>query len=131
MGPKGMIAQWTDRLFAAVYRFRLRSRVSGKAQRHHLISNPWHAVSIESGSDICDNCCKAAGALQGQRFLSSEAPTLPLQGCSNPRSCHCRYRHHPDRRHERRRTMDYGFPSAPHNGIERRRGARGRRSTDL
>jgi hypothetical protein len=126
-----MIAEWSNRLFAAVYRFRVRSQVSGKAPHHQLISNPWHAVSIETGSDVCGSCCQAAGALQGQRFLSSDAPTLPLRGCTNPSGCQCRYRHHPDRRHDRRRTMDYGFANRLYNGTERRGAPHGRRITDV
>ena len=126
-----MLAEWSDRLVAALYRFRLRSRVSGKVSRHQMISNPWHAVSIASGSELSGApCCAAAMELQGQRFLSTEAPTLPLAGCSNPKACRCRYQHHPDRRHERRRTVDYGYRNAMYSGAERRSIVQGRRTTD-
>jgi len=128
-----MITEWPNRLVAAVYRFRLRSLASGKAQHHQLICNPWHAVSIATGSMVTGACpCKAAVALQGQRFLSAEAPKLPLRGCSNPKGCQCSYRHHADRRNDPRRAIDYDLPSNLFTGIERRAAARGRRrATDI
>lgn len=59
------------------------------------LSNPWHAVTVQYGSKHC----KAVEELAGQRFLSKEAPKLPLRGCTEPQ-CSCRYRKHEDRRHE-------------------------------
>jgi hypothetical protein len=53
----------------------------------------FHAVSVEPG----DNCCHSARALKGRRFLSREAPSLPLKNCMNPK-CTCSYVHHEDRR---------------------------------
>ena len=40
--------------------------------------------------------------LETQRFLSSEAPLLPLVGCTET-SCQCRYVHYADRRDRDRR----------------------------
>ena len=48
----------------------------------------YHAVSIEPGR----NCCHEARELKGKRFLSREAPTLPLRNCSSD-NCLCRYEH--------------------------------------
>lgn len=59
------------------------------------LSNPWHAVTVQYGSKHC----KAVEELAGQRFLSKDAPKLPLRGCTEPQ-CSCRYRKHEDRRHE-------------------------------
>jgi hypothetical protein len=62
----------------------------------------WHAVSIlPKGA-----CCEAALALRNARFLSAEAPRLPLAQCSTPTSCGCAYKHHPDRRGSPRRKDD-------------------------
>jgi hypothetical protein len=56
-------------------------------------SNPWHAVTILPGPKRC----AAATRVLGERYLSSEAPLLPLKECTEP-DCRCRYRHHDDRR---------------------------------
>ena len=63
----------------------------------------WHAVSIAPG----DRCCAAARDLVGQRFLSREAPTLPLAGCTQS-NCSCRYAHYDDRRKGPRRATELG-----------------------
>jgi hypothetical protein len=87
----------------------------------------WHAVSIVSSAA----CCPAARGLLGSRFLSKEAPRLPLRHCSMSAECRCSYQHHDDRRALSRRTPDPWSPGKGfHSGEERRR-ERGRRSTDL
>jgi hypothetical protein len=72
------------------------------------VTNPWHSVTIQAGP----RRCKAAEALAGQRFLSKDAPTLPLKGCNEP-ACSCRYRHYDDRRHAGVPLDDNGVP-LPH-----------------
>ena len=57
----------------------------------------YHCVELVIPYDACD----AAMELHGKRFLSAEAPTLPLPGCGQ--TCGCRFKHHNDRRHEERR----------------------------
>ncbi len=92
------------------------------------ISNPWHAVSVDCGRQGCT----PAQQLGNQRFLSGQAPKLPLVSCSNPMGCRCVYKHHDDRRATPRRMLDNGTSlrsSAPFIG-EERRNARGRRATD-
>ena|SRR6516162_8246100 len=85
----------------------------------------WNAVSVvTSGSG-----CEAARALKGQRFLSADAPRLPLPQCSSPMTCQCVYRKYADRRAGPRREVEKtGLHRSPDQ--ERRR-KRGRRSTDL
>ncbi len=62
------------------------------------VNNRWHAITIVgSGS-----ACAAAEACRGKRFLSAEAPRLPLADCDVKR-CDCRYRHYADRRGSPRR----------------------------
>lgn len=56
-------------------------------------TQPFHAVSI---SPVV-NCCPAAHEISAQRFLSEEAPALPLTTCS-VEACQCRYIHYSDRR---------------------------------
>jgi hypothetical protein len=96
----------------------------GKAAAHR--STPWHAVSVVTGRW----CCDAARSFIGTRFLSREAPRLPLAQCSAAEACSCSYRHHPDRRTTPRRKDEA-------MGIRRmapvpneRRGDRGRRADD-
>jgi hypothetical protein len=87
----------------------------------------WSAVSILPGSIGCD----AARALRGQRFLSAQAPRIPLAECTWAEGCRCVYRKFADRRLGPRRTEDHpGMRRSGHGGLERRIG-RGRRSTDL
>jgi hypothetical protein len=71
--------------------------------------------------------CQAALACKGKRFLSSEAPRLPLKQCDAAR-CDCRYRHFPDRRGEPRRAEETG--AADKRVHSNRRETRGRRATD-
>ena len=62
----------------------------------------FRAVSIQ----ICPQACAAAKKLRDKRFLSGQAPMLPLADC-NVKDCKCKFVHHKDRRsHEDRR-----FPS--------------------
>jgi hypothetical protein len=83
---------------------------------------PWHAVMIAAPPSACE----AALACKGKRFLSTEAPWLPLEECDVKR-CNCRYRHYEDRRGESRRR-DAKPAAAPEQSNRRR--SRGRRATD-
>jgi hypothetical protein len=60
----------------------------------------WHAVSIVAGS----HACAAVQRLHGKRYLPAEAPRLPLTTCGHQEQCTCKYRHHPDRRADQRRS---------------------------
>jgi hypothetical protein len=93
--------------------------------RIHL-TNPWHAVAIRSPQPACP----AAAKLGKRRFLSREAPTLPLADCPAPQKCRCIYQHFDDRRTLSRRAADEGRPAPPYNGNDRRC-APGRRKTDV
>lgn len=89
-------------------------------------SNRWSAVSI-----VCTSAsCAAAQALKGRRYLSADAPRLPLTDCPLSETCPCVYRKYADRRAgPRREAEDSGLRrSSPQP--ERRRN-RGRRSTDF
>lgn len=92
--------------------------------RRHWITNPWHAVSISATA----NACSCARKLSRARFLSKDAPALPLVGCSS-RKCDCHYRHHQDRRNELRRESDVGA-SSRHWMRQERRSSAGRRVND-
>lgn len=68
------------------------------------IKSNFHSVEIVN--DAMD--CTRANSLQGQRYLSAQAPTLPLKGC-NSSPCRCRYVHHADRRKfDEERRIQFG-----------------------
>jgi hypothetical protein len=82
-------------------------------------------VAIEVGED-CE--CSAAQSHANERFLSEDAPRLPLDECNDPGRCRCTYHHFDDRRTALRRESDMGMPvrDPPVN----QRGGVGRRITD-
>jgi hypothetical protein len=99
-------------------------RANNNKNAHYHITNPYHAVSIVPGA----TCCNAARDLRAQRFLSREAPPLPLAACTvSP--CRCSYKHFDDRRTKARRAVDRMGQTAPWSGAERRAPS-GRRQTD-
>jgi len=128
---RGTRMKWTEGLRSAIHRLRLRREFSGRVDTpHHRISNPWHAVSVESGL----YACRAALDLRGKRMLSREAPVLPLVACPHADQCTCRFRHHADRRAVDRRARDAGLPTGAFlngTGPERRGPSHGRRKTDV
>ena len=65
-------------------------------------STPFHAVSMKLTADSCT----AAKDLAGKRFLSADAPALPLREC-NAANCDCRFVHHGDRRHPNDRRSPF------------------------
>jgi hypothetical protein len=76
------------------------------------------AVTIRPGKVACTAVVKVVG----ERFLCTEAPTLPLPTCDQA-SCDCQYLHHKDRRPnlDRRSTGGtYGRNRPPLGGDERR-----------
>jgi hypothetical protein len=94
-------------------------------QRPAAATNPYHAVSILPGA----TGCAAAFRFARQRFLSRQAPRLPLPSCDS-RTCACRFKHHKDRRAGPRRNSDVGMMmTASPKGKERRQ-SRGRRAED-
>lgn len=99
-------------------------RAGPKRARVSTLNHLFHGIAIESG----DDACKAARRLSGHRFLSEEAPILPLETCTCVDACQCVYRHFSDRRTEPRRDADMGLPLR-HVAEEKRAGG-GRRITD-
>lgn len=87
----------------------------------------WHSVSVVNKG----YCCEALTELLGKRFLSQEAPRLPLANCTKSSDCRCSYQHHEDRRAEPRRRQEVGgFWPEQYRGNERHT-VRGRRATDV
>jgi len=94
-------------------------------------SNAYHCVEIDYSSDPC----AAVKKMEGQRFLSDEAPMFPLPGCTS-RSCQCRYVHYDDRRDrpDRRDPWETALGAKPKKDTIPETGERrtitGRRSDD-
>jgi len=75
--------------------------------------SPYHCVEVKMPYDACEEVLK----LHGKRFLSAEAPMLPVSGCDQ--HCSCKFKHHNDRRLEDRR--DAFSPSGIHFSGEKNR----------
>jgi hypothetical protein len=102
----------------------------GKAKTPGESSSPnsaYKAVSIHSYKDRCTD----VQALVGQRFLSSEAPPLPLESCTSEK-CRCVYMHHIDRRGGTDRRVIHGHEGVfVYPGSHDRRIYLGRRASNL
>ena len=61
-----------------------------------MYTGEYRAVSIHHSA----RCCRSVAALDGKRFLSNNAPTLPLANCTTPGLCQCEYRTLNDRRED-------------------------------
>jgi len=90
------------------------------------VRKDWHAVSIVPKGASCE----AALALRGSRFLSKEAPRLPLEQCTTPKTCACAYKHHADRRGQPRRKDEAAGLRRTKVDQERRAQGDRRRSDD-
>lgn len=89
--------------------------------------NKYHCVEVRSGAGACN----AVKQLASIRFLSDQAPMLPLTGCTAEK-CTCAYIHHDDRREDDRRNpyrRGFGEPSASVSSERRVKHDR-RKSTD-
>ena len=80
-----------------------------------LQKNPYHCVSVEHGLYACATVRRMAET----RYLSKDAPPLPLPTCGGNRRCQCRYVHFDDRRVEERRTT-FGRSAAHPSSDDRR-----------
>ncbi|MBT0963935.1 hypothetical protein [Denitromonas iodatirespirans] len=104
----------------------MRGRPSDEEDEDDSASHPYHGVAINPG----EGACRTAQTLKGLRFLSDEAPLLPLASCDASR-CRCTFTHFKDRRRGDRRNP-YRPETLQHisKGLEDRRTRRGRRTTD-
>lgn len=89
-----------------------------------VTTTKYHSVSIRTAG----KSCSAANAIEGQRYLSSEAPQLPLADCDRPEKCRCRFIHHEDRRSGDERRNPYRHSISADTGSyreeQRKRGDR-------
>jgi hypothetical protein len=85
----------------------------------------YHAVAIVPKTSSCEEARSVAGV----RYLSREAPPLPLPTCPQPERCRCRFEKFDDRRQDDDRR-DIASSGRWYAGEEKRRQPRGRRITD-
>jgi hypothetical protein len=86
----------------------------------------WHAVTVV----LRESSCAAAALCRNTKFLSREAPRLPLPTCPHPEKCPCTFRHYEDRRAGPRRSADIGGGLSSEKRDINRRASVGRRATD-
>jgi len=87
-------------------------------------ASKWHAVTVV----LQTSSCAAAAMCRNTRYLSREAPRLPLPKCPHPEECQCTFKHLEDRRTGVRRSADVGKGSD--KPATERRAKRGRRERD-
>ncbi|WP_439100913.1 hypothetical protein [Congregibacter sp.] len=80
------------KLFYANHRKQSRDNHADKS-RAQAPRAPYAAVSVKP----CPNSCAMAFETSNVRYLTSAAPSLPLEGCNSP-GCQCSFRQHQDRR---------------------------------
>jgi len=102
---------------------KLQPRPAPPPVNHYAAQNPFHAVSVL----VAGSCCQDARKAAGERYLSRNAPPLPLPGCNMPETCNCRFKKHIDRRHHDRRA--FGSEQRWYPGTNRRAPG-GRRASD-
>ena len=86
----------------------------------------YRAVTVRIG----DEPCQAVLETSGKRYLSAEAPFLPLKDCDRQEQCSCRYQHYKDRRKGPRRGEEIGMPGKKDAEQAERRMVPGRRAED-
>jgi hypothetical protein len=86
----------------------------------------WHAVCIKPKGIACE----AVQAYRAARFLSHEAPRLPLPDCTVSDTCACVYKHHADRRAQPRRQAEREGLQRSAKVDKERRLSRDRRKSD-
>ena len=90
------------------------------------VASHWHAVAIRPKGQ----CCDAVQAQRTARFLSNDAPRLPLAECSTSDTCTCVYKHHEDRRLKPRRQDEKDGLRRSATVTQERRMRHDRRKTD-
>jgi len=111
----------------------------GKMSREHHAKKPtpiakpkrpngtgdFRAVEIAPSN----KCCPAAMHATRRPYLMREAPRLPLEACTMPTSCSCKFRKHADRRDSDRRLFGAAETNRWFAGVDIRT-HRGRRSSE-
>ena len=116
---------WLNQVTSFKPRFSLKLPFASRADQTCV--SPFHAVEIR----CTKNACQAAQDAHGKRYVSAEAPLLPLDQCDRLDRCKCRYQHYEDRRGDSRRGAESGLPTQSDPKRAERRHVKGRRSKDI
>lgn len=105
-----------------------RNKAQELAEKNPHLNNTgaFHAVAIK----YSESACAAAKEMTGRRFLSKDAPRLPLPECDMA-ECRCSFAHYDDRRTGRERRSPFaqrGISGATGAYEKERRGRNDRRS---
>ena len=112
----------------------------GKISREHPANKPTPIVrpkrpngtgdfrSVEIAPSLV--CCSAAMHATGRPYLLREAPRLPMEACTMPTNCSCKFRKNADRRDSDRRLFGATGTNRWFAGVESRT-CRGRRSAEM
>lgn len=108
----------------------LTGRSDARDESTHTTTNASRYRGVQVVADE-ENCCAAAQAIAGSRFLPHEVPKLPLENCDSA-NCQCSFKLFNDRRTDPRRASDFGYDIASElrNSNNRRGRPAGRRSSD-
>ena len=90
------------------YAARQRKYRAALAARRGTSEKSYHCVEVRAGNPACET----ARRFGQTRFLSEEAPILPVSGCT-VQHCTCAYIHHDDRREDDRRNPYGRWSSTP------------------
>jgi hypothetical protein len=111
----------------------------GKISREHPAKKPTSMANLKRPNGSGDFraveitpsiiCCPAAMQVTGRSYLLSEAPRLPLMGCTMPIDCSCKFRKNADRRDSDRRFFGATATNRWFAGIDSRTRS-GRRSAE-
>lgn len=102
---------------------RLKKRMTALNAKFAARSN-YHCVEVRNGRFACE----AVRQLGNIRFLSDEAPLLPVPGCTT-QNCTCFYAHFDDRREHDRRNPHGAWANIPPAISGERRSRRDRRKS--
>jgi hypothetical protein len=111
----------------------------GKISREHPANKPAPTARPKQPNSTGDfraveiapsiMCCPAAMRATGRSYLLREAPRLPLEACTMPTKCSCKFRKNADRRDSDRRLFGATETNRWFAGVESR-ARRGRRSVE-
>jgi hypothetical protein len=111
----------------------------GNISREHPAKKPTpieklkrpHSTGDFRAVEIAPNimCCAAAMRATGRPYLLREAPHLPLEACTMPTNCSCKFRKNADRRDSDRRLFGATESNRWFAGVDNRT-RRGRRSAE-
>jgi hypothetical protein len=111
----------------------------GKISREHPANKPTPVARSKQPNSTGDfrsveiapslMCCSAATHATGRPYLLREAPRLPLEACTMPTKCSCKFRKNADRRDSDRRLFGAMGTDRWFAGVDTRT-RRGRRSAE-